>query len=108
MLLARDQDRAHHGDGRDGVGQRHQRRVQQPRHAPDHVQADEGGQHEHKQRGDVVHGLRLEPVGGRADRRGRRGRDGPLEDAQARAAPRPAGQHGGPEAEAGSRLALLR
>ena len=36
----------------DGVGDAHQRRVQRRRHVPDHVIADEDGQHEHRQVGD--------------------------------------------------------
>ena len=49
LLLAGEQNRADDGDGRDRVGQRHQRRVQQPRDAPDDVEADERRQHEHEQ-----------------------------------------------------------
>ena len=39
------------GDRGDRVGQRHQRRVQQPRDAADDVQPEEGGQHQHEQAG---------------------------------------------------------
>ena len=41
------QQRAHHDHRRDGVGDRHQRRVQRRRHAPHHVVADEDRDHEH-------------------------------------------------------------
>ena len=39
--------RADQRNARDGVGGRHQRRVQQGRHLGDHLVADEAGQHEH-------------------------------------------------------------
>ena len=52
-------DDDHRGDG---VGHRHQRRVQRRRHRPDHIIADEAGQHEDRQDRDEVHPalLRLE------------------------------------------------
>ena len=46
IVAAGHDDRADHRDGRDGVGERHQRRVQQPRDPADHAQPDERGQHE--------------------------------------------------------------
>ena len=49
LLAAGQHDRPDHGDGRNGVGQRHQRRVQQPRDVADHQQPGERGQHEHEQ-----------------------------------------------------------
>src|SRR5205085_1701159 len=55
--------RPHHGDSRDRVGERHQRRVQQARDAADHPQPDERRQHEHEQhRPVVVHGFRTSPA----------------------------------------------
>ncbi len=46
LLLAGQQHRADDGDRGDGVGQRHERRVEQPRDAPDDVHPQEGGQHQ--------------------------------------------------------------
>ncbi len=40
------QDGAHYADARDGVGDRHQWRMQQRRYLADNLQADEGRQHE--------------------------------------------------------------
>ena len=51
MVLAGDHDRAHHRDGGDRVGQRHERGVQQARDARDDAQADEGGEQEDEQEG---------------------------------------------------------
>ena len=53
-----DEDRADDGDGRDGVGQRHQRRVQQPRDPGDDAEADEGRQHEDEEERDELSGGR--------------------------------------------------
>ena len=49
VVAAGHDDRADDRDRRDGVGERHQRRVQQPRHAADDADADERRQHEHEQ-----------------------------------------------------------
>src|SRR5271165_754767 len=49
VLLAGDQNRAHHGDRRNRVGERHQRRVQQRRHTANQLKAQEGRQHEYPQ-----------------------------------------------------------
>ncbi len=38
LMFADQHDRPHHGDRVEGVGQRHQRRVQQRRHAPNHLE----------------------------------------------------------------------
>ena len=46
FVVADDHDGAHHGDGGNRVGERHQRRVQQGRNPANHLQADEGRQHE--------------------------------------------------------------
>src|SRR5579864_8470691 len=43
------EQRADHDDRGDGVGHRHQRRVQRRRHRPDHVIADEHREHEDRQ-----------------------------------------------------------
>ena len=48
LLLAGDDDRADDRDRGDRVGQRHQRRVQQPRDVLDDLEADERRQHEHE------------------------------------------------------------
>ena len=56
-------DDDHRGDG---VGHRHQRRVQRRRHAPDHVIADEDRQHEDRQAEDE----RVDDAAGRAGCRG--------------------------------------
>ena len=45
--LPRDQNRADHGNRRDRVGQRHQRRVQQGRNAAHQFQAQRDRQHQH-------------------------------------------------------------
>ena len=49
LLFAGDQDRSDDRDGGDGVGQRHQRRVQQARDVLDDLEADERREHEHEQ-----------------------------------------------------------
>src|SRR4029453_15022430 len=46
---------AEHHDPVDRVRLRHQRRVQGRRHLRDHLEADEGGQHEDRDLGDQVH-----------------------------------------------------
>src|SRR5262249_39586393 len=46
VLATDDDDRTHHRDRVQGVGERHQRRVQQRRYPPDHFKTDESGQHE--------------------------------------------------------------
>ena len=46
VIAARGHQRADQGDAGDGVGRRHQRRVQQRRHPADHLVADEAGQDE--------------------------------------------------------------
>ena len=56
---------AEHDDAVDRVGLRHQRRVQRRRHLRDHLEADEGGQHEDRDLGDQVHQLRT-PAASRA------------------------------------------
>ena len=50
--LAEDDDRAHQRDRRQGVGEGHQRRVQQLRHPPDQLEPEEGGQREDEEAGD--------------------------------------------------------
>ena len=50
MLLAGDHDRSHERDGRDGVGERHERRVEERAHPADDLEAHEGGQDEDEQR----------------------------------------------------------
>ena len=59
----RRQQRADDDHRRDGVGDRHQRRVQRRRHAPDHVVADEDRQHED---GEAEHGRIDGAAGGAA------------------------------------------
>ncbi len=60
LLLAQHQHRADQADGRDRVGQRHQRRVQQRRHPADHIEPEERRENEHEQvRKDVHSGRRL-------------------------------------------------
>src|SRR5436309_4053929 len=54
VLRTRDRDRPDHGDRRDRVRERHERRVEQAGDAADHAQPDEGRQHEHEQHGPVV------------------------------------------------------
>ena len=46
VLRARGDERADERDAADGVGRRHQRRVQQRRHARDDHEADEAGEYE--------------------------------------------------------------
>ena len=66
-LRAGQDDRADHRDRIQRVGQRHQRRVEQRRDPPDHLEADESRQHE-----DVEAVIRssfiVEPPGGRQRR----------------------------------------
>ena len=54
FVLAGEHDRAHHRDGVERIGQRHQRRVQQRRHLANHFEADERRQHEHVQAGEQI------------------------------------------------------
>ena len=55
VRLAGDDDRADQDHAVDGVGARHQRRVQRRRHLGDDLEADEHGQHEDRQQADAVH-----------------------------------------------------
>ena len=48
VLLTGNDDRADDRDGRNRIGQRHQRRVQQPRDVLDDLEADERRQDEHE------------------------------------------------------------
>ena len=48
LLFARDDHRADDRDGRDRVGERHERRVQQPRDVLNDLKSDEGGEQEHE------------------------------------------------------------
>ena len=54
LAFTREDDRADHGDGVERVGERHQRRVQQRRDPPDHLESDERGEHEDVQTGNQV------------------------------------------------------
>src|SRR5205823_7845135 len=56
VVAARHEDRSHDGDRGDRVGNRHQRGVQQPRHAADDAQADERRQHEDVEGWPEIHG----------------------------------------------------
>src|SRR3954453_19894024 len=47
--------RAHHDDRRNGIGDAHQRRVERRGHRPNDVIADEAGEHENRQDGNEVH-----------------------------------------------------
>ena len=62
-LLAEHQQCADEADRRNRVGQRHQRRVQQRRHAADDVEPEEGGQQEDEDVGEDVHGGWLRTAG---------------------------------------------
>src|SRR5205807_3875227 len=59
VVGARDRDGPDHRDRRDGVRERHERRVEQAGHAADHAQADEGREDEHEQHRPVVDRRRL-------------------------------------------------
>ena len=63
LLLAGQDDRADHGDRIERVGQRHQRRVEQRRDAPDHLEPDECRQHEHVEARNQVELHRSAPSG---------------------------------------------
>ena len=52
LRLAQDHDRAHQRDGGQGVGEGHQRRVEQLRDPADHLEADERRQREDEEVGD--------------------------------------------------------
>src|SRR5690606_25327454 len=54
VLPAGHQDGADHRDGGDGVGDGHERGVQQPRHPPDDAHPDEGGEHEDEEQAPEV------------------------------------------------------
>src|SRR5665213_1097008 len=55
FVFAREKNGAHHCDRVERVGERHQRRVQQGRHAANHFKAHERGQHENIEAGDQIH-----------------------------------------------------
>src|SRR6266576_572894 len=65
MIGARHDVRADDGDRRDGIGKRHQRRVQQPGYPADHAEPDERRQHEDEQHRSKVgggHDFRTSPA----------------------------------------------
>src|SRR5262249_49124956 len=54
LMLAGQDDGADHSDGIERVGQRHQRRVEQRRDPANHLEPDEGRQHDYVQAGDQI------------------------------------------------------
>ena len=54
LPFARENDRAHHGDSVERVGERHERRVEKRGDPPDHLESDERGEHEDIQTGNQV------------------------------------------------------
>src|SRR2546427_9658602 len=57
MFGSGNEDRAHDCDGRDGIGERHQGRVKEPRDAPNDIEADKSGEHEDEKGGNEIKGL---------------------------------------------------
>jgi len=49
LMLAHEHDRAHHRNRIQGIGERHQRSMQQGRNAPDYFKSDETGEHKDKE-----------------------------------------------------------
>ena len=68
LVFAGEDDGAHHGDGIEGVGQRHQRRVQQGRDSADHLESDERRQHEYVEACDQIDVIMLPLCCGGASR----------------------------------------
>ena len=68
LICAGDDQRADQRDAGDGVGGRHQRRVQQRRNARDHLVAEKRGQHEDVERRSEpwIHGFRRRLTDGNA------------------------------------------